>query len=143
MTSPAPPAVGARIERSTTQVIPDSFGTPLNFTGGTANFNTGVWSSGMPTRFTAPSTGKYFAFCAVTWAAATGGIRQVQIGVNGSFSSQAVINNTAPATAPTQGQAVTGLLNLTAADYVEFAATQTSGGGLAVTPTGGLLYFGT
>jgi hypothetical protein len=147
--APGIATIGARIERNTDISIPNNFGTVISFSGGAENFNSGVYDdASQPTRFTAPIAGKYMAFCAVEWQAASGGRRQLQIGVNGSFSSQAVISNKVIGSSQVQTQALTGFVNLAANDYVQFAAFQNSGSALNIvgdTPrsiAGGMVFLG-
>lgn len=149
MIGPGFATIGARVVRATAISIPNVTQTILNFTGNTADFNSGVWSVVNPTRFTAPVTGKYFAACGVLWNAASGsGRRDIRIGVNGVFSAQTARTDTVAATAHTQHQAMVGILNLVATNYVEFAAFQDSGVTMQLTGesrqsiVGGLVFLG-
>jgi hypothetical protein len=130
LTQPGFASIGARIRRTTTQSIPDSTNTTISFTGGTADFNSGVWSNGNPTKFTAPSTGFYYVAAAIEWqATAITGRRLIQVSVNGSTTNQSSVVNTGGTQAGSsffQRQTVSGLLKLTAADFVEFVVFQNS-----------------
>lgn len=145
LVGPGLPVVGARISRAAPQAIPTGVVTTMTFSSGVADFNSGVWSNGTPTRFTAPVSGRYYAFCTTTWdgVVSTSGRRQIQIGVNGTFADQAVLSNINPSNGLVQPQAVTGLVNLVATDYVEFAAFQDVTATLNLTPTGsGIVFLG-
>src|SRR5262249_2677700 len=62
MASPGFPSIGARVIRSTSFSIPNNSATAIDFTGSTAEFNSGTtWVSGSPTRFTASNSGLYYA----------------------------------------------------------------------------------
>lgn len=131
--APGIATIGARIVRDTDITIPNNFGTVISFSGGAEDFNSGVYDDmAQPTRFTAPIAGKYLAFCGVEWQAASGGRRQIQIGVNGLFSAQAVISNKVIGSSQVQTQALTGIVNLLANDYVQFSAFQNSGAPLNI-----------
>jgi hypothetical protein len=130
LVAPGFATIGARVIRSSSVGIPANTPTIISFLNASADFNSGVWVNGAPTRFTAPNTGKYFAACSVTWAATvSAGLskrRQLQIGVNGSFTN-APTKTAVTLPQEQQRQTITGLLNLTAADFVEFRAFQDSG----------------
>jgi hypothetical protein len=121
--------IGARVARASSLSVSSGSPTVIDFTGATADFNSGVWEGVThPTRFTAPYAGKYFAAASVLWEGINSGgrsKRQLQIGVNGTFSSQAVKSNIIKT--GQQRQTVSGLLKLAANDYVEFSAYQDSG----------------
>jgi hypothetical protein len=144
------PTIGARVQVLTSQSIPDSVATTITFAGNTADFNSGIWVGGNPTRFTAPSTGKYYAFCSVLWdGTPLVGVRQLRIGVNGVFSSQPFLTNTLFTSSTTQQhQALTGFMQLNATDFVEFQAFQGSGtavpliGSAKESIVGGLMFMG-
>lgn len=152
MASPGLPFIGARVQRPTSITIPDAFGTVISFSGGSADFNSTVpalvWDDmGQPTRFTAPVAGRYMAFVSVTWTANSTGRRQLAIGVNNVFGNNPQLSNLAPS-GVSQAQALTGLLDLAANDYVQFSAFQNSGGNLnlvldgARSIVGGLVFLG-
>ena len=152
MNAPGLPFIGARVQRGTSITIPNAFGTVISFSGGTADFNSTapalVWDDmAQPTRFTAPIAGKYMAFVSVTWTANATGRRQIAIGVNNVFGNNPQLSNLAPASG-SQPQALTGLLDLAANDYVQFSAFQNSGGNLnlvvdgARSIVGGLVFLG-
>lgn len=152
ITAPGLRYVGARVQRGVSIAIPNNFPTIISFSGGTADFNSTipalVWDDmAQPTRFTAPLAGRYMAFCSVTWATNVTGRRQLNIGVNAFVVNGGSISNLAP-TGFGQPQAITGLLNLNANDYVQFSASQNSGGNLnlvvegARSIVGGLVFLG-
>jgi len=135
LSAPGRAFIGARVVRTTALSIPDASATVISFSGGTENFNSGAYDDmTQPSRFTAPIGGQYLATCSVVWAANSAGRRQLQIGVNGAFSNQAVITNLAPTSPQTQPQTVNGIVNLNANDYVQFVAFQNSGSSINLTP---------
>jgi len=151
MSSPGLPFIGARVQRGTSVSIPNAFSTIISFSGAVSDFNSTVPAAvfddmTQPTRFTAPVAGKYMAFCSVTWTANATGRRQLSITVNGVGGANAQFSNIPGSLA--QPQAVTGLLDLNANDYVQFSAFQNSGGSLNLTVdgassiVGGIVFFG-
>lgn len=134
LTSPGFPVVGARIARTTDISIPNNFPTPISFSGGTADFNTGVYDDmSAPTRFTAPYAGKYLAFAQVTWSDASNvGRRQLNTGMNSFTTIGSASTNLAP-DGYKQTQTVTSLFDMQIGDYVQFSAFQNSGGALNLT----------
>lgn len=140
MVAPGFATIGARVTRTATNTIPTATPTALTFASSTADFNSGVWFSGSPTRFTAPSDGKYYASCSVLWDIGVGvspTLRRLNIGVNGTFN-QAVISNTLIGGLQ-QRQTVSGVVKLLATDYVQFSAYQDTGADVDIigdTPTG-------
>jgi hypothetical protein len=129
--------VGARVQQVAGLTVNNNSLTTIDFTGGTADFNTGaVWNPMVnPSRFTAPSTGKYLFGCSVVWGSefSAFGHRQLEIGINGSFTGETV-RNVSYLSAYAQHQAIMDVQQLTATDYVEFAAFQDAG--IAATLTG-------
>ncbi len=159
--APGLPFIGARVTKKTGNVsIPNNTTTVLNFSGGTVDFNSTdpapVWDNMTnPTRFTAPVAGRYFAFGACTWSAGNPSVRLVlSIAMTPASQPGAVISNLSP-DGSTQPQAITGLFDMQANDYVEFSVLQNSGGSLLLTTaafsglngsfptmTGGLVFLG-
>lgn len=146
--APAFAVIGARMVRSATVAVADSSVVVLDFTGAATEFNSGVWSAGNPTRFTAPSAGLYYAAAAVHWASSTGGgRRQLSISTNVPGAVHASKTNTTAA-GQQQSQTVAGLLKMAASDYVEFSVFQDSGvsvnlvGSSKASIVGSLVYFG-
>lgn len=145
-------AVGARVRRTTNQSTTSGVGATLNFTGGTEDFNeSAVWSSGTPTRFTAPVDGKYMVACAVKWAGTVGtGRRQLSIidSPAKAFDTDPRVTNTVAGTAHVQYQAVVGILALNVGEYCEFSAFQDSGSAIdlaaenATSIVGAMILFG-
>jgi hypothetical protein len=150
VTSPGFASIGARMLRATAFSIPASTDTAINFTGATADFNSGVWVIGSPTRFTAPNSGLYAASASVSWDIGMGGIfnRRLSIGVNGSTSGEAIRSNSIPS-GRIQRQTVSGLFKLAATDYIEFFAFQDTAVAMnlisegASSIVGSLIFFGT
>jgi hypothetical protein len=122
--------IGARVVRAAAFSVPNNSGTTINFTGNTADFNSGVWSVVNPTRFTAPATGLYFAAGAVVWDNSRP-LGRRQLTISGADAGQQITNTTA-ATAISQHQAITGLMKMTAGDFIEFSLFQDSGFGITV-----------
>jgi hypothetical protein len=122
--------IGARVVRAAAFAVPNAVGTPIDFTGNTADFNSGVWSAANPTRFTAPNTGLYFAAAGVVWDASQPSGRR-QLTISGVDAGQQITNTTA-ATAIQQHQAITGLMKMVAGDFIEFRLFQDSGFAMTV-----------
>lgn len=132
----APLTIGALVQRSTSQAILTGTNTKIDFTGGTATFNNPntIWTSGSnQTRFTAPFDGLYFAFASICWAG-VGAVqlnkaRRIQLGVNNTFSANPVVSDVVHSTPPADVhcQTVTGFLDLTTADFVEYRVFQDTG----------------
>lgn len=160
ITGAAPAIVGARVQRVSSQSIPTGANTKVDFTGGTATFNNPltapgpVWDSAAnQTRFTAPFDGLYLAFASIVWQPTGPSLfrtRRIQIGVNNTFSSNPVVSNAVRTSVPVDphAQAITGLLDLTAGDFVEFRVFQDNGSALPLlgqaeqSIVGGLVFFG-
>lgn len=148
--APAFAAVAARVRRNTSQSIPDSVGTKIDFTGGVAAINTNtIWNSGLnQTRFTAPFSGLYYVFANVLWQGSGAGRRQIQAAATSGFGAQTITKTNTTQGGQAQRQCLGGLMKLTAADYVEFSAFQDSGGALNLlgesndSIVGGIVYFG-
>ena len=148
ITAPGFAVVGARMLTATPQTISSGAGTAVTFAGGSADFNSGVWNGANPTRFTAPSTGKYFCFCSIEYASNATGRRQVQVGINGSSPGLQIVSTLAANGVPTR-LALSSVNQLTATDFVEFFTFQDSGGNLnliadgTMSIAGGMVYLGT
>lgn len=91
----------------------------------------GIWSAGNPTRLTAPTTGKYLVFVNIEWRSNSTNLRNISITRTGGGVSQY----------PLQSQGATGgksnvcgklLINLSATNYLEIGAFQSSGGALTL-----------
>lgn len=120
---------GARVERATAQSIPDGATTPVNWTTAPIDSD-GFWAGGAPSRLTVP-VGK-------------GGIYRIEGNLQYAINGVGVRRASIPANAVTRAiggpvpgdpSVVTGvmvglLLALSAGDYVEVEAYQTSGGPL-------------
>lgn len=109
--------------------------TELHIPWDAASYDTdSYWSGGAPAKLTAPSTAHYHVSGNVRFASNATGVRQVYIGVNGTTVQGSVL------TTAVNGQ-VTDInvgmdVALTAADYVELIAYQTSGGSINVVNAG-------
>lgn len=118
-----------RVKNSTTQSLTDSTLTALTFD--TEDFDNGAMhsTSSNTSRLTAPSTGYYISTCSVGFAANSTGTRQVFIRKNGSTllgSTETV----AGADGGTTRITTATIINLSATDYLECIAYQTSGTGI-------------
>jgi hypothetical protein len=125
--------IGARVQRSTTLSIPFDTPTTLDFTGGVAEFNTGVWEGIIhPTRFTAPNTGKYYVSAGVAWQAFTG-YRDIVVYTNG-VAVNAPTTSKALSLGLVLRMTIEAIVKLNATDFIEFKVHQISngvGGGVA------------
>ena len=99
----------------------------------TDNFHDAVTDT---SRLTIPTGlgGKYLATATATFDASTSGRRGVSIYVNGTGSGNAIL--LAPSGSGSTSMRVTGIVDVSAADYVECAAFQDSGSNLDVTKAG-------
>lgn len=160
ITAPGVPFVGARVVRTSVISIPNNSATVINFSGGTANFNStdpsAVWSNSVnPSRFTAPIAGKYYAFASVVWNGGTDGTRrELSVALNTAAMPGTSVGNISPSGA-VQPQSIACLFDMNANDYVEFSAFHTGGSGVTLTnatfsglngslnTVGGLVFLGT
>lgn len=99
--------------------------------------NWGGWSSGSPTRYTAPLAGAYELSVSVEWTGNATGGRHVEFYQNGSE----VINSlTVVGTAPTSAQfpqtANVVIFQAAAGDYFQVNCWQNSGASLNISPAG-------
>jgi hypothetical protein len=134
---------GARVRRPTSQSIANSTNVAINYTGATValsspDFNTGVWSSGNPTRFTAPTDGLYLASAAVLWAPSGAGIfsRNLSIAINGNLAAAEAQKTKFTRNGVFQRMTIMAPVKLLAGDYVEFYVSQDTGSSLSLTATG-------
>lgn len=149
ITSPAFPVVGARIRRGTVLTVAPTTLTAIDFSpSAVTDFNSGVWSSSVnPTRFTAPTAGKYYAAGCVRWDTAFSNFPRFGIRINGTTADMQQ-TNVMGGTASTQYQTVAAILNLAANDYIEFTVFSTSVAAASITAeasqslVGSLVFFG-
>lgn len=123
--------VAARVYNNSAQSISGSFAlNTLSFP--TKDFDDGgYWSSGANTKLTAPATGRYLVGAVVRWAANNNGQRQLFFNVNGSGLTAPVFISQPSALDPNDpGMALSGILSLSAGDYVTACVAQDSGGSL-------------
>lgn len=130
----SPTFSGAQVIGNGTQSLTNNTDTAIDFDG-TEDYDTDAYhDAGTPTRLTVPSTGYYAFGGSLEFAANTTGYRDIKIRVNGTSVK---FRTKAPA-AQSGGHPMTisGQLALTAGDYIEFVAAQTSGGALNVGAAG-------
>jgi hypothetical protein len=131
--STSPTFVGCSIYKQTTaQSL--STGTATAITFNAEEFDTDTYhdNSTNNTRITIPSgkAGKYLVVAAITFASSGTGIRTISVYKNGAGAFENFQHAPTPSAAM-RGQ-VTGILNLSVADYLEVYANQQSGGNLDV-----------
>lgn len=149
VTTPALPAIGARVRRGAVMTVAPSTLTAIDFSNTTTtDFNSGVWAaSPNPTRFTAPAAGKYYAAACVRWDTAFANAARLGIRINGTTADMQQ-TNIMGGTASQQYQTVAALLNLAANDYIEFTVFSTSVAAASISTesnlslVGSLIYFG-
>jgi hypothetical protein len=122
---------GARVYNSGALSIANSTATALTFDSERYDTDTCHSTSSNTSRLTATTAGKYHIGGAIDWAANDTGIRQCYVRLNGStIIAVQTTNNTG---AGNNCQMVVGTIyDLSATDYVELIALQTSGGSLNV-----------
>lgn len=124
----------ALITRGAALNIPDTTWTAMTWDTHTHD-DEGWWTSGAPTRFTAPYASLVQVTWQICWAANTAGVRNIYTFFNGS-------EPVAPAAslhpAPSAGgliQSATGYFVMAAGDYLECMLSQSSGAPLALQPS--------
>jgi hypothetical protein len=125
-----PEAARAEVTNSATQSIGNASATALAFN--TENADGFAMHSGSGTRLTAPAgwAGWWLVAGAVNFAANATGLRNLAIIADGSFTVAAI--TTAAISGLDHQVAVSGIVRLPAASYVELFAYQSSGGALNV-----------
>jgi len=123
---------GARVYNSGATIsIPNSSLTAISFNA--ENFDTDSYHESVthPTRLTVPGAGEYLVGGGVLWAANGTGWRSLRVRVNGTTD---IVNEgiDSPSGADAIGQPLSTLVSLSAADYLELIAFQTSGGSLNI-----------
>jgi hypothetical protein len=114
--------------RAATQSIPNNAYTAVSFDTEIRDDGS-IWSSGSPTRFTAPVDGWYVIAGSVSWSARTGYSRRLIILLDGS-SWIGKSGVPAPSDYNDPAQSVAVVYYMTAGQYVEFAVLQNSGSSL-------------
>lgn len=130
--------VGARVARATTQSIGNV--TFTAFACDTEDFDTDGFhdNSTNNSRITIPAGlgGRYLVLGGIEWTGSTAGERILSLRVNGTDAGgwdRHVAGSTGEV-----GQNTSAVLTLTAGDYVELFAYQSSGGSLTLNPAGGV-----
>ena len=118
---------GARVETPSTGSVPNGAYQPVTFT--TVQFDVGgVFSSGAPTKLTAPVTGVYVITGHVEWDSGKPGYRQLEIdGPGGRLATSLIPVAAEEFTYST----VSTIVKLNAGDSVQLVADQVSGAALA------------
>ena len=121
-------AVNAKAHNSTSQSIPNNVETALSFDSNDFNVGSIHSTTVNPTRFTVPSTGVYSIFGLYRASSNATGTRYAAIKKNGSVYLSI---NWSAVSASSDTSINVGLIEtLTAGDYIELYAFQTSGGAL-------------
>lgn len=119
----APQVAAVNLTAPATMTIPDSTITPVAWSGEEFDSD-GFWDSAQPTRLTIPDTGFYIVYAELAFpTASTAGDRQIGFLVNGVFKRWGIAG---PGGLHRPG-ASSGVLSLTAGQYVEVAAYQNTG----------------
>jgi hypothetical protein len=127
--------VGARVRCTFDEGVPNSAQHAIPFD--TTDFNAGVtFNIGQPTRLTIQTAGAYILVGNALFAANTGGQRQLNLALNGLWSSGQFIARNVLRAIDIAGLGtavnVVGVWQFAVNDYVELLAFQSSGGSLAV-----------
>lgn len=124
--------IGARVTHDTTQSVANTGFTTLAFN--TEKFDTDTIhdTSTNNSRLTCKTTGKYLISANITFAANATGYRQLVFLLNGTTYIASVINQAPTTGGATGSMLISTIYSLTANDYVEVQAAQSSGGALNV-----------
>ncbi len=123
------------VYRTAVQNINSAAATAISFPTGSATelFDVGAMHdlTTNPTRLTVPASqgGLYLIGAALRFDPAAAGVRSIYFNINGSTSYSQVVNAVNSATSGTY-LATSTILTLSAADYIELIALQTSGAGM-------------
>ena len=120
------PDIGARVNRSTSQSIPNVVSTAISFNGSRYDTNQ-IWSAVSPTRLTCKTAGKYSIGGCFRFDANATGFRYIEIKLNGS-AQIAVIEGTGV----TSIFSISSIYSLSVNDYVELSAFHNSGAALNI-----------
>lgn len=125
-----PNGFGAMVRRTTNQSI--STGTATGIIWDTEDRDDdSYWAAGSPTRFTIPVTGWYFLSAYERWASQANGTRVLDFRVNGGSARMSQFAPTNQFNDP--AIATSMVAYLTAGDYVETVALQSSGSSVNIT----------
>jgi hypothetical protein len=124
-----PGATAARAVLGVNQSIPSGVITAISFTS--THYNAGpVWSAGSPTRFTAPVNGIYLMSGGLVFDSNVTGMRQIYIRVVGS--DDLAIHSSGALVSGLHEMSISTVHYLTAGQYIEIMAFQSSGAALNV-----------
>ena len=118
--------IGARVNRSTSQSIPNGVSTAISFNGSRYDTNQ-IWSAVSPTRLTCKTAGKYSIGGCFRFDANAAGTRYIEIRLNGS-AQIAVLEGTGV----TSIFSISSIYSLSVNDYVELSAFHNSGAALNI-----------
>lgn len=118
---------GCRVTRTgAAQSISHATETALSFDTEDRDDN-GYWTVSNPTRLTAPATGWYVVHAGTRWGSTSGGfVRTLYLRINGTTGVEGARSDLSVGTA-NNAQSVSGIVYLTAGDYVEAIVYQDSG----------------
>jgi len=117
--------IGARVNRSTSQSIPNVVSTAISFNGSRYDTNQ-IWSAVSPTRLTCKTAGKYSIGGCFRFDVNAAGTRFIDLRLNG------VSISVTEGTGPTSIFSISSIFSLAVNDYVELNAFQNSGSALNI-----------
>ena len=125
----------ARLRQTGAQAIGTGADTPVNFDAEDIDTHNG-WVVGSPSRYTFPYTGKVVLFGGISWAASAVGLRALSWALNGAAINGSSVLDEPTATGNLLRQTARPIvLDVTAGQYAELWAFQTSGGNLNTSVT--------
>ena len=117
--------IGARVNRSTSQSIPNAVNTAISFNGSRYDTNQ-IWSAVLPTRLTCKTAGKYSIGGCFRFDVNAAGTRYIDLKFNG------VSISVTEGTGATSIFSISSIYSLAVNDYVELNAFQNSGSALNI-----------
>jgi hypothetical protein len=136
------PYVGCVTRRTSNQSIPNTTETAVSFTS--EDFDSDAYhdNSTNPSRITIPSAlgGTYWVYAGIKFDGNATGVRYIGIQKNGSGTNLARVDQ--DGTTQDQSLFVGQTMQLSASDYLEIYAYQSSGGALNILGDAGALFFG-
>jgi len=119
---------GARVYRSSNQLIPNNTYTKVSFTNETYDTDN-CFDADTPDRLTCNTAGKYIIVANIRWAGLPGGLRAIQIQKNGE---NIVKSKLQPNDVNTMFHVVATIIDLEVGDYIECGVLQDRGGSLNI-----------
>ena len=122
---------GCKLKTDTAQTLTTANDTPLTFDAETFDDNSLHSTSTNPSRITIPDAGRYLVIGYAAFATSNVGSRRLEIRINGMVQNR--VNDAAPSSGGPCYLSLSEVVVLTAGQYVELSAIQSSGGDLNIT----------